>query len=72
MGYILSCGHREDDESKHHSITTKKWEFGESGRQKALSYKTVCETCYKDYQEEGLIFYSEEEALEWLTNPNKD
>lgn len=66
MGYILSCGHREDDEDKHYSVTTKEWEVGEDGWHKALSYKTVCYSCYKEYEKEGIICYSDEEAFEWL------
>lgn len=68
MGIWLSCGHREDNFEKHHSITTKEWNVGEEGWHKVLSYQTVCETCYKEYQEEGTIFYSDEEAIDWLKN----
>ena len=31
MGIWLSCGHREDNFEKHHSITTKEWDVGEEG-----------------------------------------
>ena len=66
MGIWLSCGHREDDFDKQYNITTKEWTIGEDGWQKALSYKTVCYNCYKEYEKEGDIFYSDEEATKWL------
>jgi hypothetical protein len=72
MGYILSCGHREDDEEKHYSITTKEWVVDESGWNKALSYKTVCQPCYKKYEKEGNLCYSDEEAFEWLHNDKEN
>lgn len=72
MGIWLSCGHREDDFDNHHSITTKEWDIGTEGWHKALSYKTVCETCYKDHQKEGALFYSDEEAFNWLHNEKED
>ena len=66
MGYILSCGHREDNEDKHYSVTVKEWTIDQDGWQKALSYKTVCYDCYKEYEKEGILFYSDEEATQWL------
>jgi hypothetical protein len=68
MGVWLSCGHREDDFDKHYSITTKEWSIGEDGWGKALSYKTVCYTCYKECEKEGIVFYNDKEATEWLQN----
>jgi hypothetical protein len=68
MGIWLSCGHREDDFEKHHSVTTQEHTIGEDGWQKALSYKTVCYNCYKEYEKEGILFYSDEEAMTWLNN----
>lgn len=66
MGIWLSCGHREDDFDKHYSITTKEWEIGEDGWTKALGYKTVCRSCYENYQKESEIFDTDEEAMNWL------
>ena len=63
---ILSCGHREDDFDKHHSIATKDWTIGEDGWQKSICYQTVCETCYKEHQVEGSILESEAEEIQWL------
>lgn len=68
MGIWLSCGHREDNFDKHYPITTKEWDIGEEGWHKAISYKTVCYQCYKEYEKAGELFYSDEEAVEWLHN----
>ena len=61
----LSCGHREDDFDKHYSVMTKEWsrEFN-----KAVSYKTVCYSCMKSYEKEGILLRTDEEAAEWLRN----
>ena len=72
MGIWLSCGHREDDFDKHNSISTKEWTIGEDGYSKAISYKTVCEDCYKEYQKEGVLFYSDDEAFGWLNNDKEN
>ena len=60
---ILSCGHREDDLEKHYNIMSKEWT--EQGK-KAVGYKTVCLSCYKEYEKQSLILYSDKEAMEWL------
>lgn len=63
MSVILSCGHREDDFDKHYSIMTKEWSRENT---KAVGYKTVCLSCYSEYEKDGTLLYSDAEAMEWL------
>ena len=63
MSIILSCGHREDDFDKHYNVMTKDWSRENT---KAVGYRTVCLSCYKSYESEGLLLYSDEEAVEWI------
>jgi hypothetical protein len=63
MSVILSCGHREDDFDKHYSIMTKDWSRENT---KAVGYRTVCAVCYKMYEAEGLLLYTDDEAMEWI------
>ena len=63
MSVILSCGHREDDFDKHYNIMTKDWSRENT---KAVGYRTVCLSCYKMYESEGLMLYTDQEAIEWL------
>lgn len=72
MGIWLSCGHREDDFDKHHETITKEWDITEEGWTKAISYKVVCAACHKDYEEEGILFKDNEEAIEWLHNKEEE
>ncbi len=60
---ILSCGHREDDFDKHHSVMTKEWSRDNT---KAVGYKTVCFSCFKQYEKDGELLYNDSEALHWL------
>jgi len=69
MGCWLSCGHREDDDEKHYSVQTKSYSRDWS---KAVSYQTVCHTCYQEYEKEGSILRSDKEAFEWLHNDKED
>ena len=68
MSVILSCGHREDDFDKHHSIMTKDQDITEDGWVKAVGYRTVCLSCYKQYESNAMLLYSDKEAEEWLHN----
>jgi hypothetical protein len=63
MSVILSCGHREDDFDKHYNIMTKEWSRENT---KAVGYKTVCLSCFRDYEKEGLLLYNDKECMEWL------
>lgn len=63
MSVILSCGHREDDFDKHYNIMTKEWSRENT---KAVAYKCVCLSCFRDYEKTGDMFYSDKEAMEWL------
>jgi len=63
MSIILSCGHREDDFDKHYNIMTKEWSRENT---KAVGYMSVCLSCYKLYEKEGQLLYTDEESMEWL------
>lgn len=63
MSVILSCGHREDDFDKHYNIMTKDWSRENT---KAVGYRSVCLSCYKLYEKEGELLYTDQEAMEWL------
>lgn len=63
MSIILSCGHREDDFDKHYSIMTKEWSREHT---KAVGYKSVCLSCFRDYEKSKELIYTDEEALRWL------
>lgn len=63
MSVILSCGHREDDFDKHYNIMTKEWTRENT---KAVGYKSVCFFCFRFYEENNELFYTDKEALEWL------
>lgn len=60
---FLSCGHRVEKFEDAKRVTTK-----EHSRdwQRAIGYRSVCPLCFKFYEKENLIFYSDKEALEWL------
>lgn len=63
MSWILSCGHREDDDSKHFNVMTK-----ECSREntKAVGYKTVCLFCHNQYVKHGVLLETQADAAEWL------
>jgi hypothetical protein len=63
---ILSCGHREDDFDKHKNVMIKEWTINEDGWMKAVAYKCVCLHCFLEYEKDGLILYTDEEAMEWI------
>lgn len=63
MAVYLSCGHREDNFSKHYSIMTKQWS---KDNRKAVGYKTVCLSCRRAYAKERLLLLSDSDAMEWL------
>jgi hypothetical protein len=63
MSYILSCGHREDDDEKHYDVMTKEWSRENT---KAVGFKTVCLFCHNQYAKHGVLLKTKEEAMEWL------
>lgn len=68
MSIIASCGHKVEDFDQTRNVSIKAWEISEDGWTKALHYKTVCEACYKEYEEEGYILANEDEEINWLSN----
>lgn len=60
---ILSCGHPESNFDKHHNVMIKEWTRENT---KAVGYLTVCLSCYKEYENDAQILYSDKEAMEWL------
>lgn len=59
---ILSCGHRSKDDGVR--ITTKEYT---RDHQRAIGYKCVCPFCFKMYEKENLLFYSDRDAMQWLS-----
>jgi hypothetical protein len=66
MGITASCGHKVEEIEDLYDITTKEWTIGEDGWQKAICYKSVCETCKKDCEENDEILYTHEEEMIWI------
>jgi hypothetical protein len=60
---ILSCGHPESNFDKHYNIMTKEWSREDT---KAVGYRTVCLSCYKQYESDALLLYTDKEALQWM------
>lgn len=69
MSIILSCGHREDDFDKHHSIIVRSCARDFS---LAIGYMTVCADCKQYYADNGLLFETESDAMKWLTAGDVD
>lgn len=61
---ILSCGHREDDFERHYNIMTKEWTRENT---KAVAYKCVCFSCFRLYEKQGELIYTDKDAMEWLS-----
>lgn len=72
MGIIASCGHRVGEVDDLHNIATKAWDIGEEGWVKAIHYSSVCEDCFKEYEGEGSILYTEEEEINWLNTKEEE
>ena len=66
MGIIGSCGHGVEDFDDLFSVATKAWDITEEGWVRCIHYSSVCEDCYKDYEREGNILYTDEEETKWL------
>ena len=63
MTVIFTCGHKaRDAEDEGHTISTKTY-TRENNR--AIDYRTVCDNCYRIYDEE-LILLGEADAAKWL------
>lgn len=69
MSIILSCGHREDDFDKHHTVMVQDYT---KECTKAIAYKTVCAACKQQYKDWGILFEDQTEALLWLTSEESD
>jgi len=64
MTTIFTCGHKaknEDDEG--HAIATKAYTRENN---KAIDYRTVCNNCYRIYEEEDMILFGEAAIEKWL------
>ncbi len=64
---ILSCGHREDDMTRHYNVMTKEWTRENT---KAVAYKCVCLHCFKLYENEKSLIRTDDEAYRWLRGQN--
>lgn len=65
MSVILSCGHREDDFDRHYNIMMKEWTREHT---RAVAYKCVCLSCFRDAEKSGELLYTDKDAMQWLIN----
>jgi hypothetical protein len=63
MGTIASCGHRVDEEEDLKYTITKTYN---KKNERALAYQIVCQSCKEEYEDNGDLFYHEDEAHDWL------
>lgn len=66
MSIIATCGHQVKDLDETIQCATKAWEIGEDGWVKAIHYQSLCKACYKEYQVERGVLYTEQEEINWL------
>ena len=63
MSVIFTCGHMAREDENGHTISTKTY-TRENNR--AIDYRTVCDNCYRIYDDEELILLGEADAAKWL------
>ena len=64
MTTIFTCGHKAkvvDDEG--HAIATKAYTRENN---KAIDFRTICDNCYRIYEEEDMILFGEAAIEKWL------
>jgi len=59
----LTCMHKVDNVDDSYCVTVK--DYDRTGN-RAVAYKTVCHSCYKEYENSGDLFYKDDDALSWL------
>ena len=62
MTVIFTCGHKAKDDEDVFVISSKAYKKNE----KAVEYRTVCSNCYRVFEEEERILFSESEVIKWL------
>ena len=68
----LSCGHGVHDIDDGYPATTKDWTQDQYGTHRALRHGTVCSDCLAHYREHGVLFESDEVAVDWLLSDNNE
>jgi hypothetical protein len=63
MTVIFTCGHKAEDEEEGFVISTKAYS---RKSERAVEYRTVCSNCYRVFEEEDRILFSESEVIKWL------
>ena len=63
MSVIFTCGHKAKEDEDGHTISTKAYTRENN---KAIDYRTVCDNCYRIYDEEDMILYGEAAIEKWL------
>jgi hypothetical protein len=63
----LSCGHGVDDFDEGYPAVTKDWTHDQYGSHRVLRHSTVCRPCLDRYHQHGLLFESEEQGVDWVT-----
>lgn len=66
MGIIATCGHSVEDFDDLRQVATKAWDITEEGWVKAIHYSSVCQACYKDYEDSDSILYTQEDETNWF------
>jgi len=59
----LTCMHKVDNFDDSYCVTVK--DYDKTGN-RAVAYKTVCHSCYKEYEISGELFYDDNDAFTWL------
>jgi len=64
MTTIFTCGHKaKNEDDGGHAISTIAY-TRENNR--AVDYRTVCDNCYRIYEEEDMILFGEAAIEKWL------
>jgi hypothetical protein len=63
MTVIFTCGHKAKDDEDGWTISTIAY-TRENNR--AVDYRTVCDNCYRIYEEEDMILFGEAAIEKWL------
>ena len=64
MTTIFTCGHKAKDvDDEGHAITTKAYTRENN---KAIDFRTICDNCYRIYEEEDMILFGEAAIEKWL------
>ena len=61
---VLTCGHEVPELEEAFDVIIK--DYDKAGDHRALSYRSVCNSCKESYKKEEILFDSEPCAYAWL------